>query len=151
MMRSALPLYIVLSLWAFLTTALPSGDTQDPTVAVKQVLGEVENSGLLDPEKASQVLAEHPDLLQMFNVEGEGTKTNALSIRADNPDPGLAQNLWVTVPATCVHQTPLDSEPHVTNLPQYACILACLATETGAHYTAGTMVHTVALWRTIGV
>lgn len=111
-MRSALPLYIVLSLCAFLTTALPSPDAQDPDtivpgkVAVKRGLGEVENSGVLDPENKRQVLPEHPELRHTSEVDAEAANTHTLSIRLDDPGPALPREQWVHIPARCVRLKP---------------------------------------------
>ncbi len=105
-MKSSLSLYFVLPLWALSSTALPSHNTDDlnavlpRTAAVEGALGEIQTRGLMDPEKARRALAEHPELLEMFEAEG----TTTLSVRSD-PEPGLARNLWVTVPASCVRLT----------------------------------------------
>ncbi len=102
-MQFVLSLYIALSLWALSTTALPSQDTPNynvvvpRTVAIERALEEIQKRGLVDPKKARRALAEDPELLEMV----EAGDTTTLSVRS-NTDPGLARNLWVPVPATCV-------------------------------------------------
>ncbi|KAI0382815.1 hypothetical protein F5Y04DRAFT_279589 [Hypomontagnella monticulosa] len=130
-----------------LLSAVPSALSATLSVDVrsieenKAILDHVVESGLdkthVITDETREAIAKDPVLMAMFT----GSET-ALTTRGDEEmsklvprvDVGLPRSQWVTVPITCA-----------------SCIIACMTTDAAARYTAGQTIHTLDVWRAIGV